>query len=159
MTDYHAVLTANALRSLRSVPPRVAEPLVAFIFGSLATDPRRRGEPLQRELACFWAARRGDSRIAYRLDDDTRTMNVLKIGHRAQATARSDSADGCCRRCQRGRTSGGDDVEVGVELVDQPRELGQRRLIAGELNLVGRGQLSCDGQVAGQRRPKRPSGR
>ncbi len=80
--SYHAVLTAAALRSLRSVPPRVAEPLVAFIFGGLASDPRRRGKPLQRELEGRWAARRGDYRVVYRLDEDTKTMYVLKIGHR-----------------------------------------------------------------------------
>jgi len=57
--------------------------LVAFIFGSLASDPRRRGKPLQRELEGRWAARRGDYRIVYRLDEDTKTMYVLKIGHRA----------------------------------------------------------------------------
>lgn len=84
MTKYHAVLTASALRSLHSVPLPVAEPLVAFIFGSLASDPRRRGKPLQRELAGRWAARRGDYRIVYRLDDDTTTMYVLKIAHRSQ---------------------------------------------------------------------------
>ncbi len=72
-------LTAAALRSLRSVPARVAEPLVAFIFGALVDDPRRRGKPLQRELEGRWVARRGD----YRLDEDTKTMYVLKIGHRA----------------------------------------------------------------------------
>ena len=83
MSDYQAVLTAAALRSLHSVPTRVAEPLVAFIFGSLASDPRRRGKPLQRELGGRWAARRGDYRIVYRLDEDTKTMYVLKIGHRA----------------------------------------------------------------------------
>lgn len=80
--SYHAVLTAAALRSLRSVPPRVAEPLVAFIFGGLASDPRRRGKPLQRELEGRWAARRGDYRVVYRLDEDAKTMSVLKIGHR-----------------------------------------------------------------------------
>ena len=83
MSEYQTVLTAAALRSLRSVPPRVAEPLVAFIFGSLASDPRRRGKPLQRELDGRWAARRGDYRIVYRVDEDTKTVYVLKIGHRA----------------------------------------------------------------------------
>lgn len=83
MSAYRAVLTATALRSLRSVPPRVAEPLVAFIFGSLASDARRRGKPLQRELEGRWAARRGDYRVVYRLDEDTKTMHVLKIGHRS----------------------------------------------------------------------------
>ena len=84
MTNYHAVLTASALRSLHSVPLRVAEPLVAFIFGSLANDPRRRGKPLQRELAGRWAARRGDHRIVYQLDDGTTAMYVLKIAQYLQ---------------------------------------------------------------------------
>jgi mRNA interferase RelE/StbE len=84
VSEYQGVLTASALRSLHSVPPRMVEPLVAFIFGSLANDPRRRGKPLQRELAGRWTARRGDYRIVCRLDEDTKTMYVLMIGHRAQ---------------------------------------------------------------------------
>lgn len=76
-------LPAGALHSLGSVPPRVAEPLVAFIFGSLADDPRRRGKPLKRELDGRWASRRGDYRILFRLDEATKTMCVLKIGRRS----------------------------------------------------------------------------
>lgn len=82
-SEYVPVLTAAALRSLRTVPPRVAEPLVAFIFGSLAAAPRRRGKPLHHELAGHWGAHRGDFRIIYRLDDDTKTMYVLKIAQRS----------------------------------------------------------------------------
>ena len=78
------MLTAAGLRSLQAVPPRVAEPLVAFIFGSLAEEPKRRGKPLRGELAERWAARRGDFRIVYRLDDDTKTMHVLKVARRAE---------------------------------------------------------------------------
>lgn len=81
--QYRPVLTASALRSLQAVPGRIAEPLVAFIFGSLAEEPMRRGKPLQGELAGRWAARRGDYRIVYRLDDDTKEMYVLKIARRA----------------------------------------------------------------------------
>jgi len=81
--EYRTVLTAAALRSLQAVPPRVAEPLVAFIFGSLAEEPKRRGKPLRGELTGRWAARRGDYRIAYRLDDDAKAMYVLKIARRA----------------------------------------------------------------------------
>ncbi|MEO7262078.1 MAG: type II toxin-antitoxin system RelE/ParE family toxin [Jatrophihabitantaceae bacterium] len=66
------------------MPPRIAEPLVGFIFGGLASGPRRRGKPLQRELEGRWAARRGDYRIVYRLDENTKTMYILKIGHRSQ---------------------------------------------------------------------------
>lgn len=84
MSEYEPVLTASALRSLQAVPPRIAEPLVEFIFGGLASEPRRRGKPLQRELEGRWAARRGDYRIVYRLDENTKTMYILKIGHRSQ---------------------------------------------------------------------------
>ena len=83
--EYWPVLTASALRSLQAIPPRVIEPLVAFVFGSLSEEPRRRGKPLQGELAGRWAARRGDYRIIYRLDDDTKTMYVLKIARRGDA--------------------------------------------------------------------------
>lgn len=84
MSAYQIVLTAAALRGLQGVPPRIAEPLVAFIFGSLASDPRRRGKPLKRELHGRWGARRGDYRIVYRLDEEAKTMYVLRIGHRAE---------------------------------------------------------------------------
>lgn len=83
MTEYQVVLTASSLRSLKSVPPRIAEPLIAFIFEGLASDPRRRGKPLQRELSGYWSARRGEYRVVYRLDDETTTMYILKIGHRS----------------------------------------------------------------------------
>ena len=63
----------------------MAEPLVAFIFGSLADKPRRRGKPLQRELEGLWGARRGDFRIIYRLDDQEKIMYFLRIALRADA--------------------------------------------------------------------------
>jgi mRNA interferase RelE/StbE len=81
--EYRAVLTGSALRSLQAVPRRVAEPLWAFIFGSLAEEPKRRGKPLKGELTGRWSARRGHYRIVYRLDDDTKAMYVLKIARRA----------------------------------------------------------------------------
>ncbi len=84
MSEFQAVLTASALRSLQAVPPRIAGPLVEFIFGGLAGDARRRGKPLQQELAGRHAARRGDYQIVYRLGEDTKMMYVLKIGHRSQ---------------------------------------------------------------------------
>lgn len=82
---FEVVLTGSALRSLESIPPRIVEPLVSFIFGGLAENPRRRGKPLQRELQGKWAARRGEFRILYELDETTRRMIILKIAHRAHA--------------------------------------------------------------------------
>ena len=85
MSEYDVKLTASALRSLETVPARVAEPLLSFIFGGLAAAPRRRGKPLRGQLDGWWAARRGEYRVVYRIDDPTMTMYVLRIAHRGQA--------------------------------------------------------------------------
>jgi mRNA interferase RelE/StbE len=78
---WQARISGPALRDLDRMTPRVAEPLVAFIFGSLAENPMRRGKPLRRELEGRWSARRGDYRIVYRLDK--KRALVLAIGHRS----------------------------------------------------------------------------
>jgi mRNA interferase RelE/StbE len=85
VNGYRTELTATALRTLSAIPPRVAEPLVAFIFGSLTENPRRRGKPLQRELAGLWGARRGEFRIIYRLDDEQKVIYVLRVVMRSDA--------------------------------------------------------------------------
>lgn len=80
---YRVQLTSPAVRSLAKLPPRIAEPLVAFIFGSLAENPKRRGKPLGRELTGLWSARRDEYRVIYQIDDDTVTVYVVDIGHRS----------------------------------------------------------------------------
>lgn len=82
---YRVRLTGEAIRSLRRVPPRVAEPLVAFVFGALAERPRTRGKPLRGEFGGEWSARRGDYRVLYSMDDTTRTLVVHRIAGRADA--------------------------------------------------------------------------
>jgi mRNA interferase RelE/StbE len=68
-----------------AVQDRVGQHSASGAFGSLAEDPRRRGKPLQRELAGRWSARRGDYRILYRLDEDAKTMYVLRVASRGDA--------------------------------------------------------------------------
>ena len=57
--------------------------LGALFFGPLADSPRRNVHPLQRELAGFWAARRGPYRVIYEIDEDRRVVGVVRIDHRA----------------------------------------------------------------------------
>lgn len=80
---YRARLTASAVRSLSALPPRVAEPLVAFIFGSLTEAPRRRGKPLRDELEGYWSSRRGDYRVIYRIDDEELVILVIRVAGRS----------------------------------------------------------------------------
>ena len=77
------VVAATAERPLTRLPEEVAAAIVEFMVGALLEAPRRLGQPLQRELAGLWAARRGPYRVVYEIDDDQRTVNVVRIDHRA----------------------------------------------------------------------------
>lgn len=80
---YRLVVAASAERSLRRLPEPVAAAVVEFLVGPLIESPRRVGHPLRRELAGLWSARRGPYRVVYEIDDDQRTVAVVRIDHRA----------------------------------------------------------------------------
>jgi mRNA-degrading endonuclease RelE of RelBE toxin-antitoxin system len=79
---YRLVVAPFADRSLARLPEAAAAAIVEFAVGPLATDPRRVGHPLQRELAGLWAARRGRYRVVYEIDDERGVVGVLRIDHR-----------------------------------------------------------------------------
>jgi mRNA interferase RelE/StbE len=80
---YRVEFTPPARRGLSRLPEKVAAAAVEFCFGPLAANPRRVGKPLQRELAGRHAARRGDYRVIYRIDESARAVYVLRVDHRA----------------------------------------------------------------------------
>ena len=82
---YEVRLTGEALRSLAKVPPRIAEPLVTFVFRALAENPKRRGKPLIGEFDGLWSARRGDYRVIYSVDDEANRVIVHRVASRADA--------------------------------------------------------------------------
>lgn len=65
------------------LPESVAAAAVEFITGALPASPRRVGHELLRDLAGTWSARRGAYRVLYELNDETRTVRVLFVEHRA----------------------------------------------------------------------------
>jgi mRNA interferase RelE/StbE len=73
--------TPTARRALGRLPEKAAAAAVEFIFGTLATNPRRVGKALRFELEGLHSARRGDFRIIYRISDDI--VTVLAIEHRS----------------------------------------------------------------------------
>jgi mRNA interferase RelE/StbE len=81
---YRVTLSSAAVRSLRAIPPRIAEPLVMFAFVGLAENPRRRGKPLGADFAGLWSARRGDYRVIYEIDDQVHVVDVVRIAHRSE---------------------------------------------------------------------------
>lgn len=83
----HRVVVARtaARRLAEALPEAVAAACIEFVFGPLAQDPRRVGAPLRKPFEGQWRARRGEYRVRYRIDDETRTVYVLDIDHRRDA--------------------------------------------------------------------------
>ncbi|MGH9007062.1 MAG: type II toxin-antitoxin system RelE family toxin [Acidimicrobiales bacterium] len=76
-------MAASAERALARLPEKAAVAIVEFVTGALVGAPRAVGHPLRRELAGLWVARRGPYRVVYEIDDDFKTIGVLRIDHRA----------------------------------------------------------------------------
>lgn len=71
-----------ARRQIDRLPITIAAAVIETI-DAIASNPRRLGKPLRFELEGSWSARRGPYRIVYRIDDESRTVSVLAVGHRA----------------------------------------------------------------------------
>lgn len=80
---YRLLMAAGAERALARLPEKAAAAVVEFVTGPLLEGPRAVGHPLRRELTGLWAARRGPYRVVYEVDDDAKTISVLRVDHRA----------------------------------------------------------------------------
>ncbi|WP_211239807.1 type II toxin-antitoxin system RelE family toxin [Jiangella gansuensis] len=65
------------------LPEPVAAAVLEFCAAALTANPHRVGKPLFGPLAGCYGARRGTYRVIYRIDDDTHTVHVLDVDHRA----------------------------------------------------------------------------
>jgi mRNA interferase RelE/StbE len=70
------------------LPEKVGTAVIEFAHAVLAESPHRAGGPLHLELLGLHAARRGDYRIIYEIDDRQRRVTILAIGHRAHVYRR-----------------------------------------------------------------------
>lgn len=80
---FEVELTPEARRHLNKLSEKVRDVAIATMLGSMSENPRRSGKPLVGQLEGLWSARRGDFRIVYEIDDETNTIVVLRIQHRA----------------------------------------------------------------------------
>ena len=77
------VVAAPAARAIReTLPDAVAFAVIDFVTGPLREKLHRVGAPLRGELEGIWSARRGTYRILYRINEETREVVVLRVGHR-----------------------------------------------------------------------------
>jgi mRNA interferase RelE/StbE len=88
-TPYSISWTATAQRDLRRLPEKIATAVVEFVYGSLADNPQRVGRALHLELVDHHAARRGEYRIVYRIDDEEHVVLIVHVDHRADVYRRS----------------------------------------------------------------------
>jgi mRNA-degrading endonuclease RelE of RelBE toxin-antitoxin system len=85
---YKLSLAAGARQAMTEGPPvrlplAVALAVGEFITGPLLEKPHVVGKPLTNELIGYRSARRGAYRVIYRIDDQARTVHVVRIDHRA----------------------------------------------------------------------------
>lgn len=84
---YEVRLAPPARRALAiDLPEKIAAAAWEFITGALAENPKRVGKPLRGELSGKWAARRGEYRVIYSIDDDRIEVEVISIAHRVTRT-------------------------------------------------------------------------
>jgi mRNA-degrading endonuclease RelE of RelBE toxin-antitoxin system len=80
---YSLRTTPTVRRALtEDLPQAVAAAAYEFITGPLLREPHRVGKRLLPPLDDRFSARRGTYRIIYRIDDKTRTVTIVDIGHR-----------------------------------------------------------------------------
>lgn len=76
----------------RAISHRLPEPVdravIEVCATALADEPHRVGTALVGPLAGCHGARRGSYRIVYRIDEASRTVQVLDIAHRADVDRR-----------------------------------------------------------------------
>jgi mRNA interferase RelE/StbE len=83
---YTLRLSSAARRALsETLPEQIAAAVWEFVTGPLLGSPHRVGKPLRFRLEGFYAARRGQYRVIYRILDAEVIVEVIKISHRSDA--------------------------------------------------------------------------
>jgi len=82
---YRIVFAAGVRWNLERLPSAVVWACLEFIDGPITDNPQRVGKPLDSPFAGSHAARRGAAatRVMYRFNPDTHTVEILRIDHRA----------------------------------------------------------------------------
>ena len=77
------VVAGPARRSIDRLPDRIAAAVLDFLAGPLAQNPFRVGKELRSVLAEVHSARVGVYRVLYEINEESRTVLVLYVDHRA----------------------------------------------------------------------------
>jgi mRNA interferase RelE/StbE len=80
VASYSLLIKPSAIKELEAVRPKDRRRIVTRIEG-LSTDPRPHGCEKLSGLEQY-RLRQGDYRLIYSVDDEARTVVIVKVGHR-----------------------------------------------------------------------------
>jgi len=83
---YRVELEPGARRQLAKLAPPIRD-RVSAVIAALGTDPRPPGTAALVGTTAL-RARAGDYRVVYRVDDDARLVEVLRVAHRREVYRR-----------------------------------------------------------------------
>jgi mRNA interferase RelE/StbE len=84
VASYSVFIKTSAAKELEAVEPRAVRARVVSRIQGLAQTPRPRGSQKLAGEAERHRIRQGAYRIVYSVDDERRTVEVVKIGHRRE---------------------------------------------------------------------------
>jgi mRNA interferase RelE/StbE len=79
---FEVEITPEGLRHLNQLPGKVRDAAIQAMLGPIAEHTRLVGKQLVGELTGLYAARRGDYRVIYEIDDDRKVVIVHWVQHR-----------------------------------------------------------------------------
>jgi mRNA interferase RelE/StbE len=82
VASYSLLIKTSAAKELEAVEPRAVRARIASRIEGLAQTPRPRGSQKLAGDAERYRIRQGAYRVVYSVDDERRTVEVVKIGHR-----------------------------------------------------------------------------
>ncbi len=83
MSDYLIVVARSAQKDLDSLPAEISSRLYPRIE-ALGNNPRPDGCRKLKGEKNSWRIRVGDYRVIYSIDDETRTIDIIKVRHRRE---------------------------------------------------------------------------
>ena len=75
--------SAAALKALTQLDPPVQRRILSFVETRITDDPRRVGKAMQGDQHA-WRYRVGDYRLVCNITDASRTVAIVRIGHRRE---------------------------------------------------------------------------
>jgi len=84
VAGYRLVIKASAAKELERVEPKRLRQRLAAALERLALDPRPAGCEKLAGVHDAYRLRQGDYRAVFAVDDQTRVVTIVKVGHRRE---------------------------------------------------------------------------